>query len=198
MPGITISIPLGPFTKSEDISKDTALTLYQAPAEAAHAMSKILCIEDDADIREDIVEELQEAHYEVLEAGSGSVGLEMILRHKPDLVLCDINMPSKNGYELLQEIREKYVLFAEMPFIFLSALGGREDVLVGLQKGADAYLVKPIDFELLLVTIHASLRQMERVKQMREKLYELGAYQSSLRTWERMKKEREPNIELDI
>ena len=91
-----------------------------------------------------------------------------------------------------------YVLFAEMPFIFLSALGGREDVLVGLQKGADAYLVKPIDFELLLVTIHASLRQMERVKQMREKLYELGAYQSSLRTWERMKKEREPNIELDI
>lgn len=174
------------------------MTLYQALTEAAHAMSKILCIEDDADIREDIVEELQEAHYEVLEAGSGSEGLEMILRHKPDLVLCDINMPSKNGYELLQEIREKYVLFAEMPFIFLSALGGREDVLVGLQKGADAYLTKPIDFELLLVTIHASLRQMERVKQMREKLYDLGAYQSSLRTWERMKKEQEPNIELDI
>ena len=174
------------------------MTLYQAPTEAVHAMSKILCIEDDSDIREDIVEELQDAHYEVLEAGSGSEGLEMILKHKPDLVLCDINMPSKNGYELLQEIREKYVLFAEMPFIFLTALGGREDVLVGLQKGADAYLVKPIDFELLLVTIHARLRQMERVKQMREKLYELGAYQSSLRTWERMKKEREPNIELDI
>jgi len=161
-------------------------------------MSKILCIEDDADIREDIVEELQDAHYEVLEAGSGSEGLEMILKHKPDLVLCDINMPSKNGYELLQEIREKYVLFAEMPFIFLTALGGREDVLVGLQKGADAYLVKPIDFELLLVTIHASLRQMERVKQMREKLYELGAYQSSLRKLENMKKEREPDVELDI
>jgi len=50
----------------------------------------------------------------------------------------------------------------------------------------------------LLITIHASLRQVERVKQMREKLNELGAYQSSLRTWERMKKEREPNIELDI
>jgi len=95
-------------------------------------MSKILCIEDDEDIREDIVEELQEAHYQVFEASSGSEGLEMILEHKPDLVLCDINMPSKNGYELLQEIREKYVLFAEMPFIFLSALGGREDVLVGL------------------------------------------------------------------
>ena len=170
----------------------------EAPTEAAYAMSKILCIEDDEDIREDIVEELQEAHYQVFEASSGSEGLDMIREHKPDLVLCDINMPSKNGYELLQEIREKYVLFAEMPFIFLSALDGREDVLVGLQKGADAYLTKPIDFELLLVTIHASLRQVERVKQMREKLNELGAYQSSLRTWERMKKEREPNIELDI
>jgi DNA-binding response OmpR family regulator len=85
-----------------------------------------------------------------------------------------------------------------MPFIFLTTLGGREYVLVGLQKGADAYLVKPIDFELLLVTIHASLRQMERVKQMREKLYELGAYQSSLRKLENMKKEREPDVELDI
>ena len=71
------------------------MTLYQAPTEVVHAMSKILCIEDDADIREDIVEELQDAHYEVLEAGSGSEGLEMILKHKPDLVLCDINMPSK-------------------------------------------------------------------------------------------------------
>lgn len=161
-------------------------------------MNKILCIEDEADIREDIVEELEEAHYDVVEAIDGNEGLEMILEHKPDLVLCDINMPCKNGYKLLQEVREKYVLFAEMPFIFLSALGGREDVLVGLKKGADAYLTKPIDFGLLLETVHASLRQMDRVKQMREKMFELGAYQSSLRQLETNKKKRQRNIELDI
>ena len=161
-------------------------------------MSTILCIEDEAELRRDIAEELADAHYDVYQARDGGEGLEMILKYKPDLVLCDVNMPCKNGYELLREIREKYVLFAEMPFIFLSALAGREHVLDGLRKGADAYLTKPIDFEILLATVDASIRQMERIQQKREQMSELGAYLASLRQWDHIKKRRKQNLKLEI
>lgn len=131
-------------------------------------MTMILCIEDEARLRKNIAEELEDAGYDVRQAGDGREGLEMILEHKPDLVLCDITMPRQNGYELLKEVREKHLIFAEMPFIFLSALADRDRFLAGLKTGADAYLTKPIDFELLLQTVQASLRQMSRIKQKHE------------------------------
>ena len=133
-------------------------------------MSTILCIEDEAYLCQNIVEELVDAGYDVHHASDGQVGLEMILKHKPDLVLCDVTMPRKNGFELLREIRERYPLHAEMPFIFLSALADKDQVLAGLKNGADGYLTKPIDFEMLLMTILTSLRQMEQIKRMREKV----------------------------
>ncbi len=136
-------------------------------------MTTILCIEDEAMLREDIAEELEDAGYDVKQARDGIEGLEMIRKHKPNLVLCDIKMPRMTGYELLKELREKYLLFAEMPFIFLSAVTDREQVLAGLKDGADAYLIKPIDFEMMLATVHASLRQIERIKQSHEQIYEL-------------------------
>ncbi len=131
-------------------------------------MTTILCIEDEAALREDIAEELEDAGYEVYQAGDGQEGLELILKHEPDLVLCDITMPRKNGFELLIELREAYTKFAEMPFIFLTALSDRENVLAGLKTGADAYLTKPIDFEMMLTTVQASLRQMERIQKKHE------------------------------
>ena len=133
-------------------------------------MTMILCIEDEARLRKNIAEELEDAGYDVCQAGDGQEGLEMILNHKPDLVLCDITMPRKNGYELLKEVREKYMLFAEMPFIFLSALADKERILAGLKTGADAYLTKPINFEMLLQTVQANLRQMARIKQKHEEV----------------------------
>jgi len=107
-------------------------------------MATILCIEDVCELRCDIVEELEEAGYNVLQAGDGEEGLRMILEHKPDLVLCDITMPRMDGLQLLKEIRNNYPLLAEMPIILLSALADRERVLDGLQQGADAYLTKQI------------------------------------------------------
>lgn len=127
-------------------------------------MTKILCIEDEPHLREAVAEELEDAGYAVCHAGDGMQGLDMILEHEPDLVLCDITMPRKNGHQLLRTIREKYPVFAEMPFIFLSALADREHVLAGLKNGADGYLTKPVDFEILLATIRSSLQQMERIK----------------------------------
>jgi len=131
-------------------------------------MATILCIEDIPELREDIAEELEEAGYEILQAGDGKEGLEMILTYHPDLVLCDISMPKMSGLQLLQEVRDNYPLFAEMPIILLSALADRERVLEGLREGADAYLTNPIDFELLLIRVQTSLRQMARIKHKNE------------------------------
>lgn len=127
-------------------------------------MPTILCIEDEHLVREDIVEELEDLGFEVLVADDGVDGLNMILHHKPDLVICDITMPRMDGFQLLGEIRAKYKLMADMPFIFLSALADDKHVLAGLKEGADNYLTKPVDFDLLKVTVEASLRQMERIK----------------------------------
>jgi len=131
-------------------------------------MATILCIEDEVELREIITEVLEEAGYDVCVAGDGEKGLEMIHNLKPDLVLCDINMPQKDGYEVLKEIRDNNLMLADMPFIFLSALADKERVLAGLTTGADAYLTKPINYEILLSTVQASLRQMARIKQKHE------------------------------
>ncbi len=136
-------------------------------------MTTILCIEDEPELREDIAEELASAGYDVKQARDGHEGLQMIINYKPSLVLCDITMPRKNGYQLLKEIRENYSIFAEMPFIFVSALADRERILAGLSDGADAYLTKPIDYELLLATVKASLRQIDRIKDNQKQQYVL-------------------------
>ena len=125
--------------------------------------AKILCVDDEAEIRQDIAEELRDAGYDVLEAGDGRAGLDTILRQKPDLVVCDITMPVMDGHALLGELRQKHPEQAELPFVFLSALADRQHVLAGKRLGADDYLTKPIDYELLLVTIESRLDQVRRM-----------------------------------
>ena len=124
-------------------------------------MNTILCIEDEADIRENLAEELADEGYQAYVACDGRQGLEMIIEHEPDLVLCDISMPRMNGFQLLEEIRRIYPKFAELPFIFLTALADRSQVQAGLDCGADGYLIKPLDFEMLLMTVQSNLRQAD-------------------------------------
>jgi DNA-binding NarL/FixJ family response regulator len=127
------------------------------------ARQTILCIEDEDDLRTDIAEELEAANYGVLQASNGSEALSLLRKHRPDLVLCDITMPGLGGYDVLKAMREKGEL-SDIPFIFLTALADRNDVLVGKQAGADDYLVKPIDYEILLATVAARLNQVARVQ----------------------------------
>jgi len=124
----------------------------------------ILCIDDEALLREDIVEELEDEGYRVLQACDGDEGLNQILQHHPDLVICDITMPRKNGYELLKEVRGEHGISTEMPFIFLSALADKEHIVAGLKMGADNYMTKPVDFDVLRVKVKACLRQVERIR----------------------------------
>ncbi|MDH3579770.1 MAG: response regulator [Hyphomicrobiales bacterium] len=143
-------------------------------------MATILCIEDEATLRGDIAEELEEAGHEVLQAADGAAGLEMILSRFPDLVISDITMPAMDGFEVLKKVRAASPNFANMPVIFLSALANRDDVLLGLKEGADEYLTKPIDFTLLAVKVEALLRQTERAREKRkeEAVAEVKKYES--------------------
>lgn len=124
-------------------------------------MIKILCIDDEADIRQLIVEELRDAGFDTLEAADGREGLEKILSAWPDIVICDVSMPVMTGQELLAEIHINHPEFSSMPVILLTAMTDRESTLAGLQGGAEDYLTKPVDFDLLMAKISGCIMRLE-------------------------------------
>jgi DNA-binding response OmpR family regulator/DNA-binding CsgD family transcriptional regulator len=124
---------------------------------------KLLCVEDEADLRADMCEELVTAGFDVDQAGTGQEALDLLTTQHYDLVLCDITMPGMSGIDLLRAVRQQSRL-ADLPFIFLTALAGRQDIIAGKQAGVDDYLTKPIDFDLMLITISARLDQIARIK----------------------------------
>ena len=105
-------------------------------------MKKILVIEDDANIRESLMELLEMKSYSVIVADNGLEGLRLAGEQKPDLILCDVMMPGLNGYEVIERVRAN-VEIAGIPFIFLSAKAMEQDILQGKKLGANSYLTKP-------------------------------------------------------
>lgn len=132
-------------------------------------MAKILCVEDEPGLREDLVETLELAGHTVIEAANGALGLAAILAEKPDLTISDVTMPEMNGHDLLLVLRETHPEFAEMPFVFLSALADRKDQIAGHKLGADDYLTKPVDFEIMHVVIDAKLQQVARMRAQKDR-----------------------------
>jgi CheY-like chemotaxis protein len=121
-------------------------------------MTKILCVEDEKDLRENIALILKEEGYTVIEASDGEEALESFYKETPSLILCDINMPRMSGHDLLKKLKKDNPdKLTETPFIFLTALGQKQDFITGLDLGADEYIVKPIDFDILLSTIKSKL-----------------------------------------
>lgn len=120
-------------------------------------MAKILCIEDEATIRMLIGEALSEAGHEVLEAADGDSGLQSVLQHLPDLVICDSLMPALTGFELFKEIRNRHPRYGTIPFIFLSAHADKSKIEDGLALGAAAYLTKPVDLDHLIDIVEQAL-----------------------------------------
>ena len=126
------------------------------------AQKKILCIEDDRETAALIAEELVDRGYAVTLAHDGREGLTAILKTTPDLVLSDISMPLMSGFELLGRLIGLAPRFAKMPFVFLTALTDRDNELKGRHLGADDYVTKPIDFEVLAAIITARLAGVAR------------------------------------
>jgi CRP/FNR family cyclic AMP-dependent transcriptional regulator len=126
-------------------------------------MKKILLIEDNADVRENTAEILELAKYEVITAENGKVGVDLALKDKPDLIICDIMMPVLDGYGVLH-LLGKQSETATIPFIFLTAKTERSDIRKGMEMGADDYLTKPFDDIELLNAIESRFRRSELMK----------------------------------
>ena len=148
----------------------------------AEARKKILCIEDDRETAALIAEELVERGFEISIAHDGRAGLAAILKNMPDLVLSDISMPVMSGFELLERLTALEPRFAKMPFIFLTALTDRDNELKGRHLGADDYVIKPIDFEVLTTIINARLAGVAR-SELWPKLVQLNDREVETLTW---------------
>jgi DNA-binding NarL/FixJ family response regulator len=123
---------------------------------------RILCIEDDPETAALISEDLQERGYGVTIALDGVAGLEAILKTPPNLVLCDIGMRGITGFDVLERLTSLSPQFASLPFVFVTALAERETELRGRRLGADDYVTKPIDFDVLATIIEARLARVAR------------------------------------
>jgi len=127
-------------------------------------MKKILIIEDNTEVRENLSEILSLSGYQTITAENGKVGVEKALADHPDLVLCDVMMPELDGFGVLH-ILSKQQSTADIPFIFLTAKAEKDDFRKGMSLGADDYIVKPFDDTILLQTIETRLRKNERLRQ---------------------------------
>jgi signal transduction histidine kinase len=134
-------------------------------------MALILVVEDEVDIRDDIEDILRFGGHQTVAAGNGKDAFDIAMKARPDLILSDINMPEMDGGQFLEKLRRERPEVANTPFVFLSAYAEREAVIEGKKIGADDYVTKPIDHDLLLETVNARLRQMRRLdEQKREEL----------------------------
>ncbi|NOQ74942.1 MAG: response regulator [Crocinitomix sp.] len=120
---------------------------------------KILLIEDNHEMLENIEEILELADYDVVTAENGKKGVPLIKKELPDLILCDIMMPELDGYGVLDAI-SRDPLTAAIPFIFLTAKSGKEDFRKGMNLGADDYLTKPFDDRQLLDTVERRIKKV--------------------------------------
>ena len=116
----------------------------------------ILLIEDEPDVVNFVKKGLGEESFEVSVALNGFVGLEMVLNNQYDIVLLDIMIPEKNGIEVCKEIRANGI---QTPILFLTALNTPDNIALGLNSGADDYLVKPFKFNELIARVNAILRR---------------------------------------
>jgi DNA-binding response OmpR family regulator len=118
----------------------------------------ILIIEDDPTLLRGLKDNFQSRGYRVRTAADGEAGLDAALASPPDLILLDIMLPKINGYEVCRAIREHEL---EMPIIMLTAKGQEEDIILGLNLGADDYVTKPFRIRELLARVSAFLRRQQ-------------------------------------
>ncbi len=140
-------------------------------------MSKILVIEDEQGIRENIVEMLEVENYTVLAAENGKVGVDLAQKNIPDLILCDVMMPELDGYYVLSELRS-HSRTQTIPLIFLTAKATREDMRLGMDLGADDYLTKPFTRNELLGAV--TTRIVKQVAVERKSQQQLDQLRNSI------------------
>ena len=117
--------------------------------------NKILVIDDDVILQQNLAEILRSLGYEVEVAGKAIDGLQKAYSSKPDLIILDVMLPGMDGWEICKRFRE----MTDIPILFLTALGSEDDVVKGLELGGDDYLVKPVTMKVLEARVKALLRR---------------------------------------
>jgi DNA-binding response OmpR family regulator len=141
-----------------------------------------LCVEDDCETAALIAEELGDRGYEVSVAHNGRDALAAILQLSPALVLADVNMPVMSGFDLLKRLTALEPRFVRMPFVFLTALADHDNELRGWQLGADDYVTKPVDFDVLAAVIASRLKRVARSAVWPSQI-DLGTREIETLTW---------------
>lgn len=131
---------------------------------------KILVVEDEAAIRENIVEYLSKFDYKLIEAKDGQEALDLFERHDPDLIVLDLMLPQVDGLEIMKNIRKT----STTPVIMVTARDEEIDKLLGLELGADDYLTKPFSLRELGARIKAIFRRSQKVTEDQEEIREFG------------------------
>lgn len=126
-------------------------------------MELILIVEDDQGIRESLKEILELVSYNVIIAKDGKEGYLKIIEEKPDLVLCDVNMPELDGFELLEAVNQRYAHEIIPPFIFLTAKVEKQDIRKGMNLGAEDYILKPFEHTEVLKIIRLRLDRRKKL-----------------------------------
>jgi signal transduction histidine kinase/ligand-binding sensor domain-containing protein/DNA-binding response OmpR family regulator len=158
----TVKIPLGELHMGDATQPENEISISQKPvmetfSEADKTKPALLLVEDNEDFRFYLKDNLR-IEYRVLEARNGQEGLKMTLDHLPDLIVSDIMMPEMNGIELCRKIKSDPKI-SHTPVILLTARSAEEQKLEGLETGADDYLTKPFNFEILVLRIKNLIAQ---------------------------------------
>jgi DNA-binding response OmpR family regulator len=138
----------------------------------------ILLIDDDTSLLNLLGKYLEKAGYRVLRASSGLAGIQIFFEGRPDLVVLDLMMPRKDGWETCRRIRE----VSDVPIIMLTAQGGEPSKLKGFQLGVDDYVTKPFSFAELTARIGAVLSRVGRSEAAAHKVLEVGGMTMDRRT----------------
>ncbi len=138
-------------------------------------MTKILIIEDETAVRENLLELLEAENFETVSATNGRSGLELAHSELPDLILCDMIMPEIDGYGVLTALRQE-VMTTAIPFIFLTAKASKLDFRQGMDLGADDYLTKPFTRAELLSAILSRLEKQANLKKYLAKKPEIKPF----------------------
>ena len=131
-------------------------------------MAKILVIEDEESIRENILDLLEAENFEGIGAINGKVGIKLASEQIPDLILCDMMMPEVDGHGVLKALRSE-PLTATIPFIFLTAKADKSDIRTGMEQGADDYITKPCTPQELLKAIAIRLEKQKTISRQSQK-----------------------------
>ena len=143
-------------------------------------MTKILVIEDELFVRENIVDLLEAEDFEVFSTENGILGILWAQENLPDLIICDVMMPEISGHEVLEEMRE-IPETSLTPFVFLTAMSDKGDIRHGMELGADDYLTKPFTRDELLNAISSRLlKHAKLMKQYDEEQRKVEALEQKL------------------